>query len=191
MFRFSLKFCLEKIPILRRMEGDMIINMHWSLRKLQVILGRSESHQNILHRFSRSTQILNFIKIRPVGYELLHADRRTDWHDKVNSRFRHFYLGALLTYLLTYSMEQSPLTGLQLVKNFPTLYGTWRFITAFISDRHQSLSLASSIQSIPPHPTSWRSALTLFSHLHLGLPSDLLPSGFTKAPIYMKSIRRI
>ena len=43
--------------------------------------------------------------------------------------------------------------------------------------RHLSLSWASSIQSIP-HPTSWRSILILSSHLRLGLPSGLFPSGF-------------
>jgi hypothetical protein len=32
------------------------------------------------------------------------------------------------------------LTGLQLVKKFPAFYGTRRFITAFTSDRHVSLS---------------------------------------------------
>ena len=31
-----------------------------------------------LLRFSKYTQISNFIKIRPVGAELFHADRRTD-----------------------------------------------------------------------------------------------------------------
>ena len=30
----------------------------------------------------------------------------------------------------------------------------------------------------PPHPTSWRSILKLSSHLRLGLPSGLFPSGF-------------
>jgi hypothetical protein len=35
------------------------------------------------------------------------------------------------------------------------------------------LSWASSIQSIPPHPTSLRSILILSYHLHLGLPSGL------------------
>ena len=29
-----------------------------------------------------------------------------------------------------------------------------------------------------PHPTSWRSILILSSHIRLGLPSGLLPSGF-------------
>ena len=32
--------------------------------------------------------------------------------------------------------------------------------------------------SPPPHPTSWRSILILSSHLRLGLPSGLFPSGF-------------
>jgi hypothetical protein len=40
------------------------------------------------------------------------------------------------------------------------------------------LSWVSSIQTIPPHPTSWRSILILSSHLRLGLPSGLFPSGF-------------
>jgi hypothetical protein len=34
--------------------------------------------------------ISSFIKIRPVGAELLHADRRTDGYDEVNSRFSQF-----------------------------------------------------------------------------------------------------
>jgi len=40
------------------------------------------------------------------------------------------------------------LTGFKLIKKFPAFYGTRRFITAFTSARHLSLSLASSIQSI-------------------------------------------
>ena len=48
-----------------------------------------------------------------------------------------------------------------LVKKFLAFYGTRRFITAFTSARHLSLSWASSIQSIPPHPTSWGSNLIL------------------------------
>jgi hypothetical protein len=41
------------------------------------------------------------------------------------------------------------LTVSQLVKKFPTLYGTRRFITTFTRARHLSLSWASSIQSMP------------------------------------------
>jgi hypothetical protein len=32
----------------------------------------------------------NFMKIRPVGAELFHADGRTDRHDEANSRFHNF-----------------------------------------------------------------------------------------------------
>jgi hypothetical protein len=53
------------------------------------------------------------------------------------------------------------LTGSQLVKQFPAFYGTRRFITAFTSAHHIFLSWARSIQSTPPHPTSWRSILKL------------------------------
>jgi hypothetical protein len=59
------------------------------------------------------------------------------------------------------------LTSFQLVKKFHAFYGTRRFITAFTSAGHVFLSRARSIQSIPPHPTSWRSILILSSHLRL------------------------
>ena len=48
-------------------------------------------------------------------------------------------------------------------------------------------SWASPIQSIYPHPTSWRSILILFIHLHQGLPSGLFPSGFPSKPLYTPS----
>ena len=59
------------------------------------------------------------------------------------------------------------LTGLQLVKKFPTFHRTRRFITAPTSVLHLSLSWVSPIQSIYPHPTSWRSILILSTHLRL------------------------
>ena len=49
------------------------------------------------------------------------------------------------------------LTGPQLVKKLPACYGTQRFIITFTSAFHLSLSWARSTQSMPPHPTSWRS----------------------------------
>ena len=36
----------------------------------------------------------------------------------------------------------------------------------------------------PSHPTSWGSILVLPSHLHLGLPSGLFPSGFPTETLY-------
>ena len=86
----------------------------------------------------------------------------------------------LLTYLLTpwCRVLLEKLTGLQLVKKFPAYHGTRRFITVLTNVRQLSLSWASPIQPICPHPTSWRSILILYTHLRLGLPSDLLSSGF-------------
>ena len=76
------------------------------------------------------------------------------------------------------------LTGFQLVKKFQAFYGTRKFITAFTNALHLFLSWAISIQSIPPHSTSWRSILILYSHLLLGLPSGLFPSGFPTKILY-------
>ena len=95
-------------------------------------------------------------------------------------------LACLLTYLFTpwsrVLLEKQ--TGSQLVKKFPAFYGTQKFITAFTRPRHLSLSWARSIQSISPHPTSWKSILILSSHLRLGLPSGLFPSGFPTKTLY-------
>jgi len=62
----------------------------------------------------------------------------------------------ILTYLLTplNRVLLEKLSSFQLVKKFPTFYGTRSFITSFTSARHLSLSRASSIQSITPHSTS-------------------------------------
>ena len=76
------------------------------------------------------------------------------------------------------------LTGLQLVKKLPAFYGTRRFITAFTSFRHPSLPWASPIQSTCPQPTSWWSIIILSTHLCLGLPSGLFPSGFPTRTLY-------
>ena len=79
------------------------------------------------------------------------------------------------------------LTGLQLVKKFPVIHGTRRFIPALTSVRHLSLSWASPIQSIYPHPTSWRSILILSTHLRLGPPSGLFPPDFPTKTLYTPS----
>jgi hypothetical protein len=57
-----------------------------------------------------------------------------------------YLLNYLLTYLITYLLTPcsrvilEKLTGSQLVKKFPAFYGTRRFITAFTSARHLSLT---------------------------------------------------
>ena len=95
---------------------------------------------------------------------------------------RDYHILHILTAWCIVLLEK--LTGLQLVKKFPTFHGTRRFITALTSVRHLSLSWASRIQSIHPHPTSWRSILILSTHLRLGLPSSLFPFGFPTKTLY-------
>ena len=89
-----------------------------------------------------------------------------------------------------YRVLLEKLTGLQLVKKFPAFHRTRRFITAITSVRHLSLSWASPIQSIYPHSTSSRSILILSTHLRLGLPSGLFPSGFPTKTLYTPSPHR-
>ena len=54
------------------------------------------------------------------------------------------FLSDIITYLLTYLLIPwsrvllEKLTGLKLVKKFPAVYGTQRFITTFKSARHLS-----------------------------------------------------
>ena len=71
--------------------------------------------------------------------------------------------------------------------HYRAFHGTRRFITALSSVRHLSLSWARPIQSVYPHPTSCRSILILSTHLRLGLPSGLLPSGFPTKTLYNPS----
>jgi len=68
----------------------------------------------------------------------------------------YILLHNFFTYLLSPCSWVLPekLTSFQIVKKFPAFYGTQRFITTFPSACHLSLSWASSIQPIPPHPTS-------------------------------------
>ena len=86
----------------------------------------------------------------------------------------------LLTYLLTpwSRVLLEKLTGSAASQEIPRIFGTQRFITVPTSARHLSLSWANSIESPQLPPNSWRSILILSSHLRLGLPNGLFPSGF-------------
>jgi hypothetical protein len=79
----------------------------------------------------------------------------------------------------TWSGVLERLTCSQPLKKFPAFYGTRRFITAFTSVRHLSVTWARAI-----HSTSWRSILMLSSHLRLGFPSCLFPTVLTTKTLY-------
>ena len=89
----------------------------------------------------------------------------------------------LLTYLLTYSTQQSPFweaNWFSASQEIP--YILWK---PKVHYRIHKCPLPVPILShINPHPTSWRYILILSSHLRLGLPSGLFPSGFPTKPLY-------
>ena len=110
---------------------------------------------------------------------------RKHWNSRPPNTQTHNCFQSLHTLLTPWCrVLLEKLAGLQLVKKFPAFYGTRRFITAFTSFRHPSLSWASPIQSTYPQPTSCRSILILSTHLCLGLPSGLFPSGFPTRTLY-------
>jgi len=74
------------------------------------------------------------------------------------------------------------LTGLLLVKKFLEFYETWKPITAFTRANHLSIFQARSSQSMPPKQLPGNPLLS--SHLCLGLPSHLFPSGLSTKTLY-------
>jgi len=70
--------CVSEISlIVRRFERDSFKNVHCSSCKSPIILVRFERNLNIPNGFSKSPQIKNFIKIRPLKAELFYADGET------------------------------------------------------------------------------------------------------------------
>jgi hypothetical protein len=56
----------------------MIENVDLASYKVPIIFVRFLRILNFLDRFSKNNQMPNFMKIRPLGAELLNADGRTD-----------------------------------------------------------------------------------------------------------------
>jgi hypothetical protein len=63
-------------------------NVHWSSFEVHFILVRLQWNLNFLDGFSKTPQISNLMKIRPVGAELFHADEQRDM-TKPNVAFRN------------------------------------------------------------------------------------------------------
>ena len=64
-------------------------NVYWSSCKVPVAIVRIYLKLNFRNRFSKNTQVSNFIKIRPVGADLFHTDGQTDM-TKLPVAFRNF-----------------------------------------------------------------------------------------------------
>jgi len=96
----------------------------------------------------------------------------------------------LLTYLLTHSIEQGPSwenNQLSANQEIPCIYWNPKFHYRI----HKCPPPVPLIQIDPVHaPTFYflRSILILSSHLRLGLPSGLFPSGFTTKTLYTSSL---
>jgi hypothetical protein len=65
---FDFLYNFEKFLILRRIERDMIKNVYRSSCKVPVIILKFKWNFNFLYRFSKNTQILKLIKIRPMAW---------------------------------------------------------------------------------------------------------------------------
>jgi hypothetical protein len=90
VFRFSLQFLSKTFLNIIIIQRDIVINVKTCSVKYQLFLSDFNEILSFLERFpKRKAQISNFMKIRPVGAELFHADRRTDL-TKLIVGFRNF-----------------------------------------------------------------------------------------------------
>jgi hypothetical protein len=81
LYWFSLQLSSEIFVILRRNEGDISVYVHKSSCKVTVILAWFELIKLeffFFHWVSKKIDTSNFMKIRPVGAALFHADGVTD-----------------------------------------------------------------------------------------------------------------
>jgi hypothetical protein len=101
----------------------------------------------------------------------------------MHSHIYHVHYGMLLTY----SMQQSPsweANWFAASQEIPRILWNQR-VYYRIHKRPTPVSVLRQLNPVHiPHPTSWRSILILSSHLRLGLPSGLFPSGFLTKTVY-------
>jgi hypothetical protein len=76
-FNFLHNLCLKHFLVLGRTERDFIINVQGSSCKVLVILIRFYENRIYSEAFRKILKHKNFMKIRPVGAELFHADGHT------------------------------------------------------------------------------------------------------------------
>ena len=121
----SLPLLSETFLILRRIHRDIIMNVHRPLCKVPVILVRCYWNLKILDRFSKNTQITNYIKIRPVERSCsMRTERRTDRQTDIrNSCFSPFCERAQKTKELMLYMETIVVHSDTHIKHTNIIYG--------------------------------------------------------------------
>ena len=80
----------ETFLILRRIERDIIVKVHWYSCKMPIILVSFEWKLNFLDTFSKNFQITKFHENSCSGTKFFHADGQEERHDDDNSRFSRF-----------------------------------------------------------------------------------------------------
>jgi hypothetical protein len=82
------KILSKTFLMLRRIQRKIFITVHKSSCEQHAILVIFEWNLNYSDRFSKNTQVPNFMKIHPMWAQLFHANGRTDM--KLTVAFRHF-----------------------------------------------------------------------------------------------------
>ena len=83
VFLDKLKLLSATFLILRRMQRDMIKNVHWSSFEVPLIFVRIKWNFIFLDRFLKNIRTSNFTKILQVGAEFFHAGRRADGQKQI------------------------------------------------------------------------------------------------------------
>jgi hypothetical protein len=94
VFWFSVQLLSETFLVIRRIQRDIVINVHRCSCKVPLLLSDFNETSIFSTVVRKNPQISNFMKILSVGAELFHADRRTDRHDEADSRCSQFCEGA-------------------------------------------------------------------------------------------------
>jgi len=90
-FRYILT---EKFLLLRRINRDIVINVHRYPWKVLVTLVGFLKNIEFCKYVLENSQLSIFVKIRPVGAELFHAGEPTERHYGAKRRFSQFFEGA-------------------------------------------------------------------------------------------------
>jgi hypothetical protein len=158
----SLQLLPEISLIIRRTERDVIINVHRSSIKVGDILVRLQWNLKFVNRFSKNTQISSFMKIRPVGEQLYHADGRTDKTNLIVA-FRNF--------------ANAPKKGSILYVTYQVLHNAYYQIYQYPSNRY-TVQIYSPSRSITNLLTEYW-GFFLFFHIHTVQHLDIV-----KVPLF-------